>query len=479
MLNFCSTCSEKRIRDVKVELERLFQKKEVDLFTCGICCCEISLKKEHVGDDEDANQHDPSEIVKIELRSADEHGDQTPIEASTSKEDGSESNEVESDVDYKPSGDEGVTSSDDEKKTKKIKLKLSKKEKASQKKDGATKATRKARNKLETSDLNPEFIKDVILEGSLTSQNFACKICKKEFKFNACMMKKFCLHLGEHMEQAEIPKTYKCPVCELCFNGFAFVKKHIKDHTDPTYYHCPHPDCTRMFKHKKSVSNHELLVHSDLVDIKLQRAKSCVCQICGAVLIYGSSLRKHMLRHQDHKAFKCDDCGKCFVDKTNLARHRERHNESKQTMCEVCGKTFVLLNELRTHSITHTHERLYQCEYCPYRAKRMGNLRCHIRNIHTQADPNRFKCSICGLNFLSATACTKHEKKHQGGMDIAEALLKPYQCADCGYRATKPSHIRIHRRSHTGEKPFKCVYCERAFTQNGQCKRHMKICKRK
>ncbi|XP_072044392.1 uncharacterized protein [Amphiura filiformis] len=489
VLYFCDSCADKRVREVKTELEQLFKKNKTDPLTCGICCGEIKLKKEPA-EERSENQQEllqSDKIIDVMKTESDGLVEEIPIVAKDVSVSGEDENpESDEDTIYMPSEGEG---SSDYGSDSCEELDSEGKASISAKSEAKTSEKRKGlKNTLKINDVNPK-IKEMILEGSITSKQFACKFCKEEFKWNAAMMKMFSVHLSKHMEQKEfstdlsdlmeqkeVPKPFKCSLCTSCFSGFTTLKNHTRDHTNPKYYDCPHADCDRKFKHKKSIGKHEELVHSGVV--KERKAKKPrVCQICGAVVKH-TSMKTHLLRHEGLKAFKCSECDKCFIDKANLARHKERHSDTKKTMCEVCGKTFVLLNELNTHRITHTDERIYQCEYCPYRAKRLGTLQSHIRNIHTQSDPNKCKCGFCGLTFLSATACTKHEKKHRGGLELAETLLKPYKCPDCGYRAKKPCYIRIHRRSHTGEKPFNCAYCQRAFAQNGQCTRHMKICKK-
>ncbi|KAG8196196.1 hypothetical protein JTE90_007924 [Oedothorax gibbosus] len=51
----------------------------------------------------------------------------------------------------------------------------------------------------------------------------------------------------------------------------------------------------------------------------------------------------------------------------------------------------------------------------------------------------------------------------------------PYQCPSCPYTTAKKSHLEYHVLTHTGEKPYKCNVCGKAFAVKHNFTKHFQM----
>lgn len=83
-------------------------------------------------------------------------------------------------------------------------------------------------------------------------------------------------------------------------------------------------------------------------------------------------------------------------------------------------------------------------------------------------DGKAFRCLVCNREFTQKGNLKTHALTH---LRVTE---RPYDCETCGRRFTQKGNRDIHVKIHTGTKDHTCPYCDRGFTQRGNLKTHIR-----
>ncbi|XP_041061400.1 sal-like protein 4 [Carcharodon carcharias] len=254
------------------------------------------------------------------------------------------------------------------------------------------------------------------------------------------------------------------------------------------------------------------------------------CKFCGKVFGNDSALQIHIRSHTGERPYKCNICGNRFTTKGNLKVHFQRHKEkyphirmnpypvpehldniptssgipygmsipvdnsanwvdTKPVLQTLSNSVGLKLST----SFEDTSDKVPVSDFLQRRspavsetASMSSNVSNYESNLEIKSTNENGSAPTLATSIMSETSkpkpafgntldnsqASETSKLQQLVENIDKTSTDPNECAVCHRILSCQSSLKMHYRTHTGERPFKCKVCGRAFSTKGNLKTH-------
>ncbi|XP_062588515.1 zinc finger protein 236-like [Saccostrea cucullata] len=188
--------------------------------------------------------------------------------------------------------------------------------------------------------------------------------------------------------------------------------------------------------------------------------------------VYDDPFREGSHFEVENGMFKCEFCGVMKTDVTELKTHLRGHTGISPLTCLVCCRAFnakrtLLYHQFIVHGIEH---KSVAARYPDIRKRKFEAGELVDESVIQEVDKKRRRFEN-GMDVLTDRLDNSLPFIVNG---VVVENSKKRICEICKKVCMKPSDLKRHMMSHTGERPFKCEVCGKPFRAKNSMMYHLK-----